>query len=159
MSLSVKHFCVLINSLVSCTNIGVLNPGYLEESTPTVSLMKNELLEISHKWFNIGRKLDISMETLNTIRRLNKTDNELCLMNMCERWLRTESNPTWTTIVAVLENRLIDERALARTIKEKYSCIDANYSPVLTQKKSADLDQLVADSFTRVGIMWFITGH
>ena len=145
-------------TLVSCSNIvGVINPGYLEESTPTVSLMKSELLEISHKWYNMGRILDIPETTLNNILQLNKTDDELCLMNMCEQWLRTESNPSWSTIVAVLESRLIDEPVLAHTIKEKYSCSDpfANYSPVLKPKKSAsdlDLDEMVAESFSRVGL-------
>ena len=133
-----------------------MNPGYAEE-LPTVSLLTNELKEVAHKWFTIGRELGIPMDILNSMKQLNTPDDELYLMNMCEKWLRIESNPSWTIIVAVLASTIIDERALARTIKEKYSCNDANYSPVVAQKKSAcDLD-LAADSFTRVGLTSLIT--
>ena len=141
--------CKLINYSVS--PVGVINPGYLEESAPTILIMKNELIDISHKWFIIGRQLRIPITTLNNIQKLNKTDNELCLMCMCEQWLQIQSNPKWATVVDALESRLINEGTLAHTIREKYSCSDVNYSPTVSQKKSAvDLD--IADSFTRVGL-------
>ena len=126
---------------------GVMNPGYVEEF-PTVTLMKNELGAVAHKWFAIGRKLNIPVAILNSIKRLNTADDDLCLMNMCEQWLRIESNPSWTTIVAVLESTVVDERALAHTIMEKYPCNDANYSPVVAPKNQPE-----ANSLTWVGLM------
>ena len=103
----------------------------MEEGAPTVLSLNKELSGISDKWFIIGMRLKVPVKKLNTIRQIHNSSMEKCLMTMFEEWIRMES-PSWTTIVEVLETRLINEIVLAKTIKTKY-CPDESTTETETE--------------------------
>lgn len=96
-----------------------MNPGYREESVTLLSLQK-ELSTISHKWFQVGVHFQIPLRTLNAIKRIVDENDELCMMRVCEEWVWKEGDPTWSAVVRMLESKVISEKALANSLKDKY---------------------------------------
>ena len=90
----------------------------------TLSKLYSELSGIAAKWYFLGIQLKVSSKTLNAIRLINKGDNDVCMMRVCEEWLmqQKKSNkvPDWTTIIGVLRSRVIFETALADLLHQKY---------------------------------------
>lgn len=79
------------------------------------------------KWYFLGIQLKVSNKILNAIQLINKGDNDVCMMRVCEEWLlqqqKTNKVPDWNTIIGVLRSRVISETALADSLHQKY-CSD-----------------------------------
>ena len=99
---------------------GVSNPAYEEELVPTTLQLSSELNGISDKWFEIGLRLNVPSSILNTIRRVNADDKEVCLMKMCDEWLQREVDPSWSDVVEALESRFVTEQRVADVIQMRY---------------------------------------
>ena len=73
------------------------------------------------KWKNIGIELDISCVDLDTIGEIHRYDIGRCLTEMLALWLkRVNSPPTWTELVAALQEPVIGYGDLAEQVKSKY---------------------------------------
>jgi len=42
------------------------------------------------------------------------------MMRVCEEWFWKEGDPTWSAVVHMLESKVISEKALANSLKDKY---------------------------------------
>lgn len=80
----------------------------------------DELHEVRTKWREIGTQLEIPQETLKSIGRQND-DSGLAFTEMIDEWIKgmKDREPTWVDIVRVLESRSVDERRLARNLRQR----------------------------------------
>ena len=82
----------------------------------------DELHEVRTKWRKIGTQLEIPQETLKSIGRQND-DSGLAFMEMVDEWIKRmkdrDREPSWVDIVRVLESRSVDERRLARNLRQR----------------------------------------
>ena len=82
--------------------------------------MHEELIGVSHKWYNIGLQLNLPVGTLDKIRE-QYPDPQTCLREMLKTWLVTVNPyPTWRTLVKVLKRRAVEEHSLADELKAKH---------------------------------------
>lgn len=98
------------------------------DKTVTLSKLHAELSSVAEKWYYLGIQLKVSNKTLSVIRLINKSNEDVCLMRVCEEWLmqQKKSNivPEWSTVIAVLRSRVISATALADELHQKYCCND-----------------------------------
>jgi len=79
-----------------------------------------ELIGISHKWYDIGLQLNLPVGTLDKIRE-QYSDPQICLREILKNWLVTVNPyPTWRTLVKVLKSRAIGEHSLAKELKAEH---------------------------------------
>lgn len=80
----------------------------------------DELHEVRTKWREIGTQLEIPQETLKNIGRQND-DSGLAFTEMIDEWIKRmkDREPSWVDIVRVLESRSVDERRLARNLRQR----------------------------------------
>ena len=90
----------------------------------TLTKLCAELSSVAPKWYDVGTQLKISHKTLNAIRAINKKNNEICMMRVCEEWLLQEKKcnrvPAWSMIIEILKSKVISETALAQLMDQKY---------------------------------------
>ena len=111
---------------------GVSNPAYEEVLVPTTLQLTSELNGISDKWFEIGLRLNVPSSILNTIRRVNADDKEVCLEKMCNEWLQREVDPSWSDVVEALESRFVTEQRVADVIQMRYCEPSLDEEPITT---------------------------
>ena len=79
--------------------------------------------EARAEWYNIGIELDLSVQTLETIRSKFLNDDDR-LREMCIDWLRRiDLRPSWTALTKVLESPFVQEGRLAhlaQKLRDKY---------------------------------------
>ena len=107
--------------------VGVIDSSILNNfdySTPTyvdlldLSTICEELATVKYKWWDIGLRLHVPYHKL---KEFEKEENPLAAV--VNYWLKGNVKDvpvTWRSIVAALEAASVDERGLARTIREKY---------------------------------------
>ena len=87
-----------------------------------LSCVQEKLLDVSHKWFNIGLMLKLRVGTLERLRN-QYPDTSTCLREMLLIWLKkVDPPPTWERLAHALESRVVGEAQLADQLR-KYSKI------------------------------------
>ena len=95
-----------------------------------LSIVRSELHEVRAKWYDIGLDLGLPVSTLDTILQQCQ-DNTECLRRMVQEWLKTtDPQPSWRTLINVLQNKVINEGALAITIAENSGVILTSSSSI-----------------------------
>ena len=92
-----------------------------ELSVDDLGDVKEELYTARTKWYDVGLKLKVPIDTLDSIRsQYDDHGDQLC--EMLKPWLKgaAKSNPQWKVLVEVLRSRLIGESKLADSLEEKY---------------------------------------
>ena len=81
-----------------------------------------ELLDVSHKWYNIGLKLKVSLGELDKIElECRGVDTHTSLRKMLACWLKQiDPPPTWKALADALESRMIGESKLGQQLRSKY---------------------------------------
>ena len=73
------------------------------------------------KWKDIGLELDISQTDLDAIEAVHRSDIGRCFIEMLTLWLKqVDPPPTWTALVAALQDPTIEEGGLAEEIESKF---------------------------------------
>ena len=79
-----------------------------------------ELLDVSHKWYNIGLKLKVSLGELDNIE-YKELDSHTSLRRMLTCWLKQiDPLPTWEALADALESRMIGESKHGQRLRSKY---------------------------------------
>ena len=92
----------------------------MELKLDDLSTVLEELYEARTKWYFIGLKLKVPVDTLDSIKTQSDDPNE-CLLQVLKHWLKTvDSKPMWEALVDALRGRLVEEHRLASSIEEKY---------------------------------------
>lgn len=100
-------------------------------SLDDLSKVRNELHEVRARWYDIGLELGLPVSTLDTIKQ-ECQDNTECLRRILQEWLKMiDSQPSWRTLINVLQSKVINEGALAMMIAEKYGIILTSSSPTM----------------------------
>ena len=98
-------------------------------SADDLAKVRMELVDVQTRWYDIGLDLGLPVNTLETIRQ-ECQDTAECLRKMLHEWLKTiDLQPSWNTLIDVLQNKVINEGALAVTIAKKYGIIQTSPSP------------------------------
>ena len=85
-----------------------------------LSRVREELLDVSHKWFDIGLKLQLSAGILECIRD-QYPDQSTSLREMLLHWLKkVYPPPTWEGLARALESRTVREPLLGEQLRTKY---------------------------------------
>ena len=87
-----------------------------------------DIVGISHKWYDLGLQLEVEEGTLKTIKSDNPGNSQDCLREMLSTWLKIDPRPTWHALCAALRSRTVGAETLAsdvvaKYIKRKHSCI------------------------------------
>jgi hypothetical protein len=69
---------------------------------------------------DIGLELDIFQPDLDEIKANFPGDTNKCFTEMLTRWLKRDPPPTWTAMVAALQDPTIEEGSLAKQVESKY---------------------------------------
>ena len=81
----------------------------------------NAIYTVRHKWYCIGLELKIPDHTLDAIKAQCPNNIENCLKEMLKRWLTSISPPpTWSDLVQALLSAPVEEKRLAKKIREQY---------------------------------------
>ena len=79
-----------------------------------------ELISVSHKWYDIGLQLNLPVGTLDRIRE-QYSDPQTRLREILKSWLLSvDPHPTWMALVEVLKRRAVEEHSLADELKAKH---------------------------------------
>jgi len=71
-----------------------------------------ELINISHKWFDLGLRLELEEGKLETIELANHNKPQHCLRAMLSTWLKQDSRPRWQFLCAALRSKTVGENNL-----------------------------------------------
>ena len=82
-----------------------------------LKLLINELVDVSHKWKEIGRHLGVT--GLEVIECNHPRDAVKCLETVLKRWLRNDEESSWEKLIRTLE--AVDEEPKARELRLKYA--------------------------------------
>ena len=78
------------------------------------------LVEISHKWYDIGLQLKVKPNVLNRIQS-QYSDPVVCLRLTLSDWLiGINPYPTWEALAKALESRSVKEDRLAKKVRETF---------------------------------------
>ena len=123
--------------------VGILNPGFEEREKVNPLAFQNELKPVAQHWYKIGKQLQISESTLETIRTVHWRSYETCLGELGINWLKKERNATWDKLVKALrsENLAHLTGGVADDLQKKYC-----------PKPSSMSSATSAKSYTMVGI-------
>ena len=112
--------------------------------------MTNELSSVIDKWFRIGVQLGIDETKLNQIEADYRTVDRY-FSEVINFWLKgnTQVAVTWKSLVEVLEAPFVNEKGLARRLREKGGLLEAN-EVLLAASVSSQVSESVDTS--RIGL-------
>ena len=85
-----------------------------------LNCVREELHDVSHKWFDIGLGLNLRMGSLEALRSQNLGPSSF-LRDMLFKWLKTvDPPPTWEGLACTLETHVVGEPQLAEQLRTKY---------------------------------------
>ena len=98
-----------------------------QDQKPKLKDLLEELVKISHKWYELGVRLELEEGTLKTIKSNHPENAQRCLSEVLSTWLKAEPRATWHTLCAALRSETVDEKELASSlvakyVKRKHSC-------------------------------------
>ena len=100
-------------------------------SPDDLAKVRMELVQVQTKWYDIGLDLGLPVNILETIKQESQDITE-CLRSMLLEWLKmTALKPNWKKLIDVLQNKVINEGALAVAIENKYGVNQISQSPTL----------------------------
>ena len=79
--------------------------------------VQDTIWEARAKWYNLGLGLDITPDSLDTIKLDNASTND-CFRAMLTKWLREHQRPTWSALAKALKSRSLGLTHLAEEISE-----------------------------------------
>ena len=79
-----------------------------------------DLIDIAHKWYDLGLQLEVTEGTLKTIKSDNPENSQHCLRKTLSTWLKIDPRPTWQTLCAALRSRTVGAEKLASDLEVKY---------------------------------------
>lgn len=83
--------------------------------------MNNVAAKIPSKWRLFGIGLGIDNDILNGVATRYQNESILCFADVYSKWEKKNRTPvTWTEVIEVLENDLLQERTLACELSQKY---------------------------------------
>ena len=104
-----------------------------------LSCVFDELLDVSHNWFNLGLKLKLNATTLVCVRD-QYPDPSTALREMLLHWLKkVDPPPTWEGLACALESRAVGEPRLAEQLRTKYCKTEGAAGQLLCITKSMRL--------------------
>ena len=77
----------------------------------------DELYDIRDKWYNVGLRLDVPTEKLESILISHDRDN--CFRQVLVLWLKS-GKATWLGLCQALRHRTVGRVKLAATLQTKY---------------------------------------
>ena len=80
-----------------------------------------DLIDISHQWYDLGLQLELEEGTLENIKSDNPENSQHCLREMLSTWLKVDPTPTWDTLCAGLCSRTVGADKLAGDLEAKYN--------------------------------------
>ena len=86
----------------------------------TFGLLYQKLFCVQHCWYSIGLGLGLLPSSLAAIEHKHGRDCERCIAELCEKWMNLKPSANWEDIVEVLENRSVNQRALASEIRNEF---------------------------------------
>ena len=98
----------------------------LEQKPIKLNEAYENLVGISHKWHDLGLRLELKEGTLKAIESDYPKNAQDCLREMLSTWLKIEPGAMWRTLCAALRSRTVGEEKLAGDLVAKYmqnSCI------------------------------------
>ena len=82
--------------------------------------MYEDLIDISHQWYDLGLQLKLTEGTLETIKSDNHENAQHCLRKVLSTWLKIDPRPSWQTLCAALRSRTVGAEKLASDLEAKY---------------------------------------
>ena len=76
----------------------------------------DELYDIRDKWYNLGLRLNVSTEKLES---LTSHDQDSCFRQVLVNWLKS-GKATWLALCQALSHRTVGQEELARKLQTKY---------------------------------------
>ena len=83
-----------------------------------LAVVLDELHDVRKLWYEIGLRLNVSVEDLETISSEHKSDQH-SLRRVVLLWLKS-GNATWCDLCKALRNRTIGKSALGDSLRERY---------------------------------------
>ena len=99
--------------LVLCLLLAVQKPIELKNAY-------EDLIDISHQWYDLGLQLKLEEGTLKTIKADNPGSSKHCLREVLSTWLNIDPRPSWQTLCAALHSRTVGAEKLASDLEAKY---------------------------------------
>ena len=100
--------------VVSCTH----SPA-MDLSIDDLRITYKETFTARSSWYNLGLALKVPVAALDDIDGRSRDPKDL-LREVLKAWLRRAHKPTWQSLVDALDDPIVDEPRLARTLQEKY---------------------------------------
>ena len=91
----------------------------MDLSINDLGITYKETFTARSSWYNLGLALQVPVATLDDIDGRSRYPKDL-LREVLKAWLRRARKPTWQSLVDALDNPIVDEPRLARTLQEKY---------------------------------------
>ena len=113
--------------------------------------MTNELGSVMAKWFPIGVQLGINQAKLQEIETNYRTADR-CLSEVINFWLKgnTPVAVSWKSLVEVLESHFVNEKGLARELRERGGVVKSVEVPAAVSGPSQVSEDIV--DVSRVGM-------
>ena len=83
-----------------------------------LGLLLEELMDVYQKWYLLGLKLGVSVQTLDRIRT-QFPDSRDQLLEMLKTWLTNSDNTRWETLIDALRSRGVGENGLSQNLLMK----------------------------------------
>ena len=87
-------------------------------SLDDLSSVFEKLFKARTKWFEIGMKLTVDIETLNSIKRENQVDSQKCLLEMLAHRLQAGGSLTGRDLCDCLRSPIVGRNDVAYQIEE-----------------------------------------
>ena len=91
----------------------------MDLSIDDLRITYTETFTARSSWYNLGLALKVPVATLDDING-RSTDPIVLLREVLKAWLKRAHKPTWQSLVDALDDPIVDEPRLARTLQEKY---------------------------------------
>ncbi len=105
----------------NCTGTANVIPSPKQVNPNSFNVIYEALHSFSSEWYNIGSKLMVDHILLSKIRNDHPGDSELCLQKTLEHLFRRDCPPTMNDVIEALESPLIDNKCLAKQLKDKFT--------------------------------------
>ena len=83
-----------------------------------LAVVLDELHDVRKMWYEIGLRLQLPVEDLETISSEHKNDQH-SLRRVVLLWLKS-GNATWIKLCDALSNRMVGEMTMADKLRERY---------------------------------------
>lgn len=95
---------------------------FTDTATCTIGLpiLIKMLYPINDKWKAIGIQLGLNSEVLMQIEKRHKSQDGICLINVLDKWLKSDAEPTWTAVYKAVNSSQVGGNAVAAKILKEH---------------------------------------